>query len=957
MKKLIIFVFLFSFFAAGIILTPNVSYAQTQGQTSSQNQTALQAEFNAKMSQIDSMSGAQADNAYHALINDAKYTSIIQANPTMYSGSSLQNYDYSNAKVSDATKEKLAGITNLNEEDANGNKVHGALIDELIAKGEYDAVRDAERAQVDMRKNGTTQEEAEKFVAEDREKKRQELAEAQARANCSKGDSNFTKYLLSYVGSGGGNFCWFCPMFEGLFDAMNNLATAISVKMADVFLMIMGVGLLFSIAFKVAKMVTSLQGADLMQFLTDMFKHLGRAIIATVLLVSSLSIFTYLVSPVLTMSMSLSSVIMDEGGGRGAVIKASQATGIKAGSICDDLADQLKVSTSVEDQKKAFTPEVKASFICALRTMSAGLIFGVILGVVIYSLAFTKMIWNVLPNIQYALLGLIIVIGHLAILITFPFKLIDSMIRMAFVTALMPLWIILWVFPATVGYTKKAWDLFLSSCLIFVCLSVVITLVMTIMQYAIPNREEIISLLTCGFDEAAAAKIPIGGKELLVTAALTFLGWKMLGTATTLASSFVGAIPDLGIGQSINETTVKGAKFTGKAARAGGRAFANSKAGQKLGQKLHMDSKKAAKLGALGAYGIATGIAPLMAAGAAAYGLFRGGQAAINKFRGGGSGGAQGGGGSQGGGGAPTTPPTGGSQGGAPNTPPQNPTGTPQNGAPNTPPNGGPQGGTPNMPAPGGAQGETPTTGGTPQGTPSMPTPAVPGKSGTTPAFVAGGQGAAATHNFVGNGNNASIPTTTGTGNVNEEPVAPQGATTTGGSGTSETMSFGPSAQTTGATTTTTGSTTASTSAPTEAMTFNAGSASGSVTSSSDTQTANTGMAAGTDASAGAVTGTATGAAADNKASDNGQSGATDSVARNMAQRASAEARSAAASVEAIKKGNKKDDNKVESSIKSAQSKADQADMKASNAQAAAAQALSEASKKDKDDNKKNKPE
>lgn len=950
MKKLIIFVFLFSFFAAGIILTPNVSYAQTQGQTSSQNQTALQAEFNAKMSQIDSMSGAQADNAYHALINDAKYTSIIQANPTMYSGSSLQNYDYSNAKVSDATKEKLAGITNLNEEDANGNKVHGALIDELIAKGEYDAVRDAERAQVDMRKNGTTQEEAEKFVAEDREKKRQELAEAQARANCSKGDSNFTKYLLSYVGSGGGNFCWFCPMFEGLFDAMNNLATAISVKMADVFLMIMGVGLLFSIAFKVAKMVTSLQGADLMQFLTDMFKHLGRAIMATVLLVSSLSIFTYLVSPVLTMSMSLSSVIMDEGGGRGAVIKASQATGIKAGSICDDLADQLKVSTSVEDQKKAFTPEVKASFICALRTMSAGLIFGVILGVVIYSLAFTKMLWNVLPNIQYALLGLIIVIGHLAILITFPFKLIDSMIRMAFVTALMPLWIILWVFPATVGYTKKAWDLFLSSCLIFVCLSVVITLVMSIMQYAIPNREEIISLLTCGFDEAAAAKIPIGGKELLVTAALTFLGWKMLGTATTLASSFVGAIPDLGIGQSINETTVKGAKLAAKGGRALGRK-ANREAGQS-----GLDSRRAAKLGTLAAAGVATaGVVP------AGYGLIKGGYSAVkwaaNKFRGDGSGGAQGGGGSQGGGGAPTTPPTGGSQGGAPNTPPQNPTGTPQNGAPNTPPNGGPQGGTPNMPAPGGAQGETPTTGGTPQGTPSMPTPAVPGKSGTTPAFVAGGQGAAATHNFVGNGDNASIPTTTGTGNVNEEPVAPQGATTTGGSGTSETMSFGPSAQTTGGTTTTTGSTTASTSAPTEAMTFNAGSASGSVTSSSDTQTANTGMAAGTDASAGAVTGTATGAAADNKASDNGQSGATDSVARNMAQRASAEARSAAASVEAIKKGNKKDDNKVESSIKSAQSKADQADMKASNAQAAAAQALSEASKKDKDGDKKNKPE
>lgn len=600
-------------------------------------------------------------------------------------------------------------------------------------------------------------------------------------ANCSTGNSNFSKYLVSYVGNGS-SYCWFCPIFEGLFDAMNNLATAISVKMADVFLMIMGVGLLFSIAFKVAKMVVSMQGADLMQFLTDMFKHLGRAIIATALLVSSLSIFTYLVSPVLTMSMSVSAVIMDEGGGRGALITATQSTGIKAGSICDDLSDQMKVSTSVEDQEKAFTPEVKASFICALRTMSAGLIFGIVLGVCIYGLAFSNMIAGIIPNFQYAILGVIIVLGHLAILVTFPFKLIDSMIRMAFVTALMPLWIILWVFPATVGYTKKAWDLFLSSCLIFVCLSVVITLVMNIMQYAIPNREEIIGLLLCGFDKEAAARIPIGGKELLVTAALTFLGWKMLGTATTLASSFVGAIPDLGVGNSIHETTIKGGNFVGKLGYTAGRKAANTPTGQWVQRKTGLDSRRAAKLGTLAATGVATaGAAPLLygAYRAAKPGVLAGYRAVRNKFMGGGDGAVQ-------------------ENNKAPNTPPQG-----NEKAPNIPPKGNEK--APNI---------------LPQGNEKVPNIPPKGNEKTPNISLRG---------------NERVPNIPPKGNIPNPPMStpnilsPKGKTTptaswSSGSGTpSEAMAFGMGGQSAGGMPVTSGTSSMGAGKSTETMSFNAG--------------------------------------------------------------------------------------------------------------------------------------
>lgn len=409
--------------------------------------------------------------------------------------------------------------------------------------------------------------------------------------------------------SGVGGFCWFCPIFGGLFEAMNTLATAVSTKLSHVFLMVMGVGLLFSIAFKVAKMVTQLQPVDLMQFLTDLFKHLGRAIIATALLVSSLSIFTYLVSPILSMSMNLSSIIVAEGGLEGSFHQPPNPPE----SICAEYEKDMKaIPGPISGQTKAFTNDAKASMLCTLKTMSSGVLFGIILGVCIWSMTFIDLIWGFLPNFMYAILGCIIILAHIAILISFPFKLIDAMIRMAFVCALMPLWIILWVFPATVGYTKKAWDMFVSSCLIFVCMSVVIVLAMTMMTAALGNREAFQQALVNDEFRKAAEYVSLGGKEFFVSVALCYMAWKMLGTATTLANSFTGSMPDLGMGQGASQFAATVGKLGGGVAAAGGR-----KAMDAIGMK----PATLGKMGRVG-LGIATLGGSLVAEGAAKGGLW-----------------------------------------------------------------------------------------------------------------------------------------------------------------------------------------------------------------------------------------------------------------------------------------------------------------------------------------------
>lgn len=378
--------------------------------------------------------------------------------------------------------------------------------------------------------------------------------------------------FVSTITEFGKEFCWFCPIFGTLFDAMNTIATNITTKMSQTFLAIMGTALLFSIGFKTAKMLTSLQAVDLMQYLTDLFRHLGRAIIASAFLWASLSIFTYIVSPFLTMSLSLSTSILNEGGFMAQMIDADQGGAIKHIDVCHEAdTDALSLMAAEENNlqdgnapQKAFAPSVKAALMCVLKTVSASLIGGMAIGATFYEFGWWDLTF-IFPNILAVATGALIVIGHLLIFVAVPFKYIDSMVRLAFVCALMPLWIVLWVFEATRGYAKKAWDMFLSTCAIFVCMSVVLILVLHLINAALPAdvARKVVEYLMAGQILKALGAIDMDGKNFLVTLIMCFTGYKMLGTATTLASSFIGSIPNLGVGDQMAKTSVKLAQ-TGK---------------------------------------------------------------------------------------------------------------------------------------------------------------------------------------------------------------------------------------------------------------------------------------------------------------------------------------------------------------------------------------------------------
>lgn len=367
-------------------------------------------------------------------------------------------------------------------------------------------------------------------------------------------------FVLNSMGFGENGFCWFCPIYDVLFNAMNKLATEVATKLRNVFIMTLGVGLLFFIGFKVASTVVKLQEVDLMQFMSELFKHIGRAMIAFAFLAGTIQMYQIIISPFLEYAFALSIDLLDKGQGLGGKIISTGTSVIKDFSTSEICANMNQMGST--SNGLAFSNGLLAAMKCMLGQVSASLIMGMVIGAVVMMLGSEDTTFGIFPNLPIMGTGLIIFGSYFLVYLAVPFKMIDSMIRLAFVCALTPLWIILWVFPQTVQYTKNAWEMLLNSCLTFVCLSIILVLVFQILEQMLPNKYDILASMISGFDKLAAKKMsPIAGNTLL-TAALGVLCWQMIGAASNLAQQIVKSY-DINVGSGLDKQMAGAAGSTG----------------------------------------------------------------------------------------------------------------------------------------------------------------------------------------------------------------------------------------------------------------------------------------------------------------------------------------------------------------------------------------------------------
>lgn len=396
--------------------------------------------------------------------------------------------------------------------------------------------------------------------------------------------SYFSDAIEAYTSAKQGGFCWFCPVFVAIFKGIDVIATKVSIQLAGAFLALLAAGLLFWIVFYVGRLFVQMQPIDMSKFFTDMLGTTGRAVVAMALLYSFFGIFTYLINPLLVMSMGLSSSIMEAGGFSSSVSSASQTyasqvEGIKKMSLCEVQRDKNEniigysgASNCAEQWTEgdhAFTMETCSAMECSIRSMSASLVGGMAVGSSITSSSFSLNLFNL--NLGGIVIGIIILLGYFLIYLAFPFKMIDALIRLGFVCALAPLFIVLWVFPATRSYTQKAWQMLLGSCMTFVFLAVVMVLILSILSYALPQGEDQNLFLKALVDgkESALDYINFTGSQFFVTIAVCFIGWKLLGMAETFSSAFGGVNPQIGAGVAAAGFAAQGTKYGYAAGKVG----------------------------------------------------------------------------------------------------------------------------------------------------------------------------------------------------------------------------------------------------------------------------------------------------------------------------------------------------------------------------------------------------
>ena len=209
--------------------------------------------------------------------------------------------------------------------------------------------------------------------------------------------------------------------------------------------------------------------------------------------------------------------------------------------------------------------QILKTTICWLQDVSASLGVGMALGSTMIKMGCDDW-WDRIVTI---IIGALIFLVFFLIYVMFPLKLLDAFIRLGFIFALMPLWIVLWVFPVTAGYTKKAWDMFVSTLFFFLSLSIIVALILLLMNEAIqPSdiRKDIFQDMLNGQTQKAANMMSFS-RTFFITLAFGLLSFKLLGTAEALANAFIGA-PSHGLDKQMTQNVSQTINLTRNATKA-----------------------------------------------------------------------------------------------------------------------------------------------------------------------------------------------------------------------------------------------------------------------------------------------------------------------------------------------------------------------------------------------------
>ncbi|MBR5130438.1 MAG: hypothetical protein IKV03_04360 [Alphaproteobacteria bacterium] len=252
--------------------------------------------------------------------------------------------------------------------------------------------------------------------------------------------------------------CWPCTMYKVIFETINQLVLQLYNDLVPKAMGLLGIGVLFWLAFRTGKMVVSLYEPDLNEYVQSVKTILFKAILVSAVLLVGDNFICFismvLEPPMLTISYFSSALLQ---------------------TSIDSLAVTLpqEFINIPAAQCQVFTEEVALYLQRMVYQIYASLNAGISFG---WSLVRTT-------NFVCMIMGLFVVIPTFFLLsLIFPLMFADSFVRLGASIVLSPFLFVAWVFPATKNMLKSLWDVAFGSMITMMIGCIYITLAINVMQ-------------------------------------------------------------------------------------------------------------------------------------------------------------------------------------------------------------------------------------------------------------------------------------------------------------------------------------------------------------------------------------------------------------------------------------------------------------------------------------------
>jgi hypothetical protein len=352
-------------------------------------------------------------------------------------------------------------------------------------------------------------------------------------------ECSFNDILKSFYGMSDGS--WFSPVFNTLFNSINELVVRVNNNLGGSVVTILGLLLAFYILFTVTKAVVSFSPIEPSKLFSDIFFPVGRCILAVWAIKYWQVIFTEIISPLLNLGITFGNEI----------ISKVQSTGSYSATLSGGVEYMTASCTVVGDS--GLDKSICDSIQTFLATVSMNLLVWMAFGATMMADCWGKGWMNILPSFEMFFMGLILFVFAFMVYISFPLKLIDALFRLMFVVVLFPLWCAFWVVPQTRKYSANAFNMFLNVLATFLSASVVLVMVISILGSLFDglNMNEIVKLLQEGKGEAAMKKIDFSTSGMFYSVCLLFMCSHLVSKVDYFANIFVSQ-GSLGIGSAVS---------------------------------------------------------------------------------------------------------------------------------------------------------------------------------------------------------------------------------------------------------------------------------------------------------------------------------------------------------------------------------------------------------------------